>query len=504
MADVRHPLIREGAVQSRLYQEAILSTASQKNTLCVLPTGLGKTSIAILLAAHRLERFPGSRVLVMAPTRPLVNQHLRSFSEALNLPPEGFQVLTGVLGPGKRRGAYMKSVILATPQVIRNDLESGVLSLEGFSLLVIDEAHHSVGEYAYPSIAKAYLEQAEHPRILGLTASPGATREKIEEIRRNVGAEAVEIRTEEDGDTLPYVKETDVEWIEVDLPESFLKIRDYLTRAYGEKAAALRRMGLVRGGRVSKKELLLVQQRLQRELASGKRWGFGAVSVAAEALKLEHAIILLETQGITMLQKYWNKLGKDGSRAAAKMLASRDVAHAVHLTNELFEEGSRHPKMGKLCTVVQEEISRDPDSRIIVFANYRDSVREIVSVLSRIGGARPVEFVGQKEGLTQKEQLSRLRDFRDGAYNVLVGTSVSEEGLSIQGADLAVFYEPVPSEIRTIQRRGRVGRYARGRVVVLMARGTRDQAYFWTSRAKEKSMRGVVTGLRGQNSLRIY
>lgn len=502
MSRTGHALIRKGSIQPRLYQESILATASSRHTLCVLPTGLGKTQIAIMLAALRLERWPGSRVLVMAPTRPLVNQHLRSFSGAMNLERGDFQVLTGLLGPEKRRGLYAeKRVLLATPQVIRNDIESGLLSLENYSLLVIDEAHHSVGEYAYPRIARVYLEQAAHPRILGLTASPGGTREKIEEIRKNIGAEAVEIRTEEDGDTLPYIKGTEMEWIGVDLPESFRKIREYVLDVFQGRVSALKRMGLVRG-RVSKKELLLVQQRLQREAGEGKGWAYAAASTTAEAIKLEHALMLLETQGVTNLQRYWNRLKGDGSRAARKIVKDRRISHAMHLTNSLFESGSTHPKMSRLCSVVQEELSQRGDSRIIVFANFRDTVKEIVSALKGIEGARPVGFVGQKNGLTQKEQLSRLRDFRDRTYNVLVGTSVSEEGLSIEGADLAVFYEPVPSEIRSIQRRGRVGRYAKGRVVILVTRDTRDQAYYWTSQRKEKRMRDVVSGMKKQGSLR--
>ncbi len=496
-----HQLIRKGAIQSRLYQESILATASGKHTLCVLPTGMGKTQIAIMLTALRLEKYPESRVLVMAPTRPLVNQHLKSFAGSMTLGREDFQVLTGFVGKEKRKALYRKKIILATPQVIRNDIESGVLSLKGFSLLIIDEAHHSVGEYAYPHIVKTYLEEAEHPRILGLTASPGGTREKIEEIRRNIGAEAVEIRTEEDSDTLPYVKGVDIEWVNVELPESFRKIRDYIMNAYQGRVTSLKRMHLVRSSRISKKELLLVQQKLQRDIREGKRWAYAAASTAAQAIKLEHALMLLETQGISNLQKYWNKLKRDKSKAGEKIVKNRDISHAIYLTNSLFESGSRHPKISKLCSVIQGELENRPDSRIIVFANFRDTVKEIVSVLSKISGARPVEFVGQKEGLTQKEQMSRLLGFRDGTYNILVGTSVSEEGLSIEGADMAVFYEPVPSEIRSIQRRGRVGRYAKGKVVVLITRNTRDQAYYWTSRTKERRMKDTVRGMKKQAAL---
>jgi Fanconi anemia group M protein len=157
--------------------------------------------------------------------------------------------------------------------------------------------------------------------------------------------------------------------------------------------------------------------------------------------------------------------------------------------------------MGKLCQIVDGQIRDKQDSKIIVFANYRDSVKEIVNSLENIEGVRPVEFVGQKEGLTQKEQIQRISDFREGVYNVLVGTSVSEEGLDIPAMDLAVFYEPVPSEIRSIQRRGRVGRQKVGRVVFLITRRTRDEAYFWSAKNKEVRMKKTLYGMRRKQDL---
>jgi Fanconi anemia group M protein len=161
-------------------------------------------------------------------------------------------------------------------------------------------------------------------------------------------------------------------------------------------------------------------------------------------------------------------------------------------TRELLEMGSRHPKIGKLCSILTQTFQAKPGSKVIVFANYREMVREIIDVLSRLEGIRPVEFVGQKGGLSQKEQVQRIEDFKLDKYNVLVGTCISEEGLDIPAMDLAVFYEPVPSEIRSIQRRGRVGRQTVGRVIVLITKGTRDEAYYWTAKQKERRMRSTL------------
>ena len=89
-----------------------------------------------------------------------------------------------------------------------------------------------------------------------------------------------------------------------------------------------------------------------------------------------------------------------------------------------------------------------------------------------------------------------VEKFKKGEYNVLVATSVAEEGLDIPATDMVIFYEPVPSEIRSIQRRGRTGRARIGKVVILTIKGTRDIAYLWSSRNKEKKMKNELLWLR--------
>ncbi|UCC91867.1 MAG: DEAD/DEAH box helicase, partial [Candidatus Aenigmatarchaeota archaeon] len=171
---------------------------------------------------------------------------------------------------------------------------------------------------------------------------------------------------------------------------------------------------------------------------------------------------------------------------------------AIYLTGELSGEGFRHPKMTRLSEIIGKQLKENPDSKIIVFANYRNMVREIVKVLSEVRNSKPVEFMGQKEGLTQKEQKKRISEFRGGEYNILVTTSVGEEGIDIPEMELAVFYEPVPSEIRSIQRRGRVGRTKVGKIVILMAKKTRDEAYYWTAHRKERVMKKTLYEMKGE------
>lgn len=195
--------------QAREYQKRIAQVATSTNTLVVLPTGLGKTMIAIMVTAETLEKDPGSKVMVLAPTRPLVLQHRRAFGEGLKLPEGSMATLTGTVDPGEREALWMKSrVIFATPQTVYNDVRHGRVSLREVALAVFDEAHRSVKDYTYTKLATAYRESARSPLIMGLTASPGASREKVNEIKRNLFIESVEARTEESDDVKEYVEKT--------------------------------------------------------------------------------------------------------------------------------------------------------------------------------------------------------------------------------------------------------------------------------------------------------
>ncbi len=138
--------------------------------------------------------------------------------------------------------------------------------------------------------------------------------------------------------------------------------------------------------------------------------------------------------------------------------------------------------------------------KIIVFNQYRDNAADIVNKLNNINGVTAQLFIGQQKrgetGLSQKKQKEMLEKFRLGESNVLVATSVGEEGLDIPSVDLVIFYEPVPSAIRHIQRRGRTGRQEKGRVIILMTEDTRDVGYKWSAHHKQKRMYSNLNGLK--------
>ncbi len=504
---IDHPLIKANTLKARLYQETIAATAIKKNTLVVLPTGLGKTFVGIMVAAHRLHKYPESKILVIAPTRPLCAQHQKVFQKYLNIDPKQIILITGKIVSSDRKELYKRSkVIISTPQCIQNDVENKVLSLVNYTLLVVDETHRGVKHYSYTFVANYYFEQSSHPLILGLTASPGGIKDKIDEVKKNLRIEAVEIRTEKDGDVVPYVQETKIERIYVELPEEYKKIKILLQKVYNNKLYDLIRFKIIPHMKVSKKDLLSTQKELGKMYSQTRDYmAAKALVTCAQAIKTEHAIGLVETQGITSLNEYFSKLSKEKkSSANRKMLNDNRIIEAIKQTKDLYIKGMNHPKINKLIEIIIQEVKKNPRTKIIVFANYRSSVEKIAKLLE-LNGIEAREFIGQAKkkgkGLKQKEQVEILTEFKLEIFNVLVATSVGEEGIDIPQVSIVIFYETVPSEIRLIQRRGRTGRTEAGKVIFLITKDTRDEWYFWSAYHKEKRMRRILKDL--QNGVEI-
>ena len=489
-------------IEPRDYQKNITETASRKNTLVVLPTGIGKTLIAILVSLERLKKFPESKILIMAPTRPLNAQHKKSFDQQTNLEAEKIILVTGKIQPSERTKLYEQAVVVvATPQTIKNDVVAGRLNLRNFSFAVFDEAHRSVKDYAYTLVAKKYQEQAEHPRILGLTASPGGSLEKITEIKNSLFIEAVEVRSEQDEDVQKYVQEIQKDFLYVDFPEDFQMIRGMLQEILKDSIYWLKEHNIIQTYTPTKKNLLAMQIRMATSWTSNRK-NYGSLMAMlrlAEAIKLEHAIELLETQGMSSIHAYLHKLGSSKKNTDRKLMNDQRMLDVYKRVQDMDSRGIDHPKSEKLKELVKSLLKEKQEIKIIVFANYRSTVDKIKKLLEaeKISAE---EFIGQTmkggKGMSQDQQIATLNRFRAGEFKVLVSTSIGEEGLDVPAVDYAIFYEPVPSEIRAIQRRGRVGRQTSGKIIFLITKGTRDEAYFFAAINKETRMRGILNRMK--------
>ncbi len=495
---ISHPLIRPDKIEARDYQILLSEVAKKNSTLIVLPTGLGKTVIALLVLVDRLYN-EGGKVLFLSPTKPLVEQHASFIRSVLTIPEDEVFVATGEIQPEKRVRRWRESsIIVATPQVIENDLLARRIDLTDVVLIIFDECHRAHGNYAYVYIGRRYQEEGKKRLVLGITASPGSNLMKIQEVCENLGIERVEIRREDDPDILPYIFRKEIEWVRVDVPREIRELKRILEELFLDRVRKLSDVGfhLYNGKRTTTKELLELQSRIQARLKEQQHTRFfKAASLAAELLKIRHAIDLVETQGVNAVRKYFRRLMKEASskgatKASRRLIREPKFVRAVNLAEEIDLE---HPKLKVLVQIVRRELERKPDSRIIIFTNFRDSAEMVRSVLEEIDNVRPLRFIGQAsrgddKGLSQKKQVELLERFKAGDYNVMVATSVAEEGLDIPMADLVIFYEPVPSEIRSIQRRGRTGRRRAGRIIILITRETKDEAYYWISKHKERMM----------------
>lgn len=510
---IKHEFIKPDSVERREYQINIANSAAQANTLVVLPTGLGKTVIALILIANELEK-KDTKILFLAPTKPLVIQHAQFLRQFLTIDKESIVVFTGEVSPVKRQNMWENSrIIVSTPQVIENDLLSKRINLKDISFIIFDESHHAVGDYSYVFVSEIYQKQRENRLVLGITASPGSDVAKILEVCKNLGISNIEIRTKYDPDVRPYVHDLKITWREIPLPNDFAYTIQLLRKALSERLKLLKDVGVIETSSVSlinRKKLLDTQKKIQTELRSRVKPPkilFKAASIQSEALKIHYAIELLQTQGVNALKNYFQRMGKEAvskgsSKASRTIMSDGDILEAVAYVKSLNVE---HPKLQEIVKIVKQQLEIKTDSKIIVFTHYRDTSSYVARLLEDVKNARPARFVGQAgkdedKGLTQKQQAMIIKKFKEGVYNVLIATSVAEEGLDIPSTDLVVFYEPIPSEIRSIQRRGRTGRRMPGKVIILITKGTPDEAYYWASKRKEKRMRTELELLRSKLS----
>ncbi len=501
-------------IEPREYQQKIFETCVEKNCLVVLPTGLGKTLIALMLVIDRMQKFPTEKIVFLAPTKPLIEQHIKSFQRHL---PELFadmQLFTGSVKPEQRRKIWKTAdIIFSTPQCVANDLRKKLYNLENVSLLIEDEAHRCIKNYDYNYISGQYKKQAMHPRILGLTASPGSNASKIKEICRNLSIEEVELRERESGDVKQYLQKREFEKIEVTFPPEFQEMRHVFLKLFHRYVEELRTRKVLFGA-ATKTGLIALQKNIMSTLARGnKNFNYMlAASACAQAVKIQHALELLETQTLASFNKYikelFNQAAKKQSKGVVKLVAQPEFNFVFMQSNELLTKGHEHPKLKKLVEIVEKEMGlkknrKSPQQKtpkLIIFTQFRETAKIISKKLNEIPNIKSKVFVGQAKksgtGLSQKEQKKIIEEFSDGKINILVATCIAEEGLDIPEVNAVIFYEPISSAIRSIQRAGRTARLMKGKLIILITKGTRDETFYYTSRAREKKMSRIITNIK--------
>ena len=480
----------------RGYQVAISEQALFRNTLVCLPTGLGKTLVAAVVMHAYYVWFPTGAVIFMAPTKPLVTQQLEACHSVMGTPVQHTAHLEGSITPEKRADFWVsRRVFFCTPQTLLNDLRAGRLNPRSVVCLVFDEAHKATGGYAYTLVIKELENANARFRVLALSATPGADLRKVQEVVRNLRIEHMEVRHENDPELERFRHDRLVETVAVSegghasmLKELDMELLNELMRPVVLQLVA---HGMLSSDSPQNVNMFAVEEALRRlnQMERGQDGG-GArspafvqqiktlISQMSATLDCRRALFEAGLAGLLSL------MAKPEQRALACLPRFQKLEQTLRRTqNDYSRLEKRAPKVAKLKELLAEHFARfgraAQSTRVIVFANLRATVHEIVSELQGTEGVRVKEFVGQAtkaavdgldavRGLNQQEQQQVLQAFNRGDYNVLAATSIAEEGLDIAEVDLIVFFDVSASPIRLVQRMGRTGRKRTGRIIMLL------------------------------------
>ncbi|KAI6691254.1 hypothetical protein NL676_028082 [Syzygium grande] len=441
-------------VPLRDYQFSITKTALFSNTLVALPTGLGKTLIAAVVMFNYFRWFPEGKIVFTAPSRPLVIQQIEACHNVVGIPQEWTIDMTGQMSPDKRVHFWKsKRVFFVTPQVLEKDIQSGTCLMRHLVCLVIDEAHRAMGNYSYCVVVRELIARAVHLRILALTATPGSKHQTIQHVIDNLIISTLEYRNESDPDVSQYVHDRKLELIEVAMGKEAIEINDLLLNVIRIYAARLNAMGILLNRdyqALSPSDLLNSRDKFRQapppELPQLK---YGEVERFFGALiTLYHIRKLLSSHGIRPAYEMLEEKLHQGSFASL-MSRNEDINKAKLIMQQSLSRGAPNPKLSKMLEVLIDHFKKnDPkQSRVIIFSNFRGSVRDIMDALSNIGDiVKAAQFVGQSsgkslKGQSQKVQQAVLEKFRAGGYNVIVATSIGEEGLDIMEVDLVICFD---------------------------------------------------------------
>ncbi|KAK1711506.1 type III restriction enzyme [Colletotrichum lupini] len=485
---------------TRDYQFSIVKNGLFNNTLVALPTGLGKTFIAATVMLNYYRWTKDAKIVFVAPTKPLVAQQVDACFNIVGIPRSETTLLTGDTAPTLRVDEWAsKRVFFMTPQTLQNDISHGYADPKSIVLLVIDEAHRATGEYAYAKVVKRIRQYNPYFRLLALTATPGSKVETVQEIIDNLGISHIEIRTEDSIDIRQYVHSRNVEQVVLDPSDEMCEIKELFTKAlkplmdkltqqniyYGRDPMAITTYGLVK------------QQQdwfanVGRRANPGVQFMMRAIFSILQSLA--HAIKLLNFHGIRPfyenLKEFRSEIedkGEKGSKYKKQIVNDSSFQEMMTRVEKWLRLDGfvGHPKLAALQDTVLNHFmdAGATSTRIIVFSEYRDSAEDIVKVLNvHKPLIKATVFVGQADskrsaGMKQAEQIATIQKFKDGEYNVLVATSIGEEGLDIGQVDLIVCYDASSSPIRMLQRMGRTGRKRAGNIVLLLMRGKEEDAF---------------------------
>nr|DBA19781.1 TPA: hypothetical protein GDO54_015558 [Pyxicephalus adspersus] len=492
----------------RDYQMEVARPALEgENVIICLPTGSGKTRVAVYITRDHLDkrRAKGlpAKAIVLVNKVPLVEQHFRN--EFYPYLKHSYNV-TKISGDSQLKISFpnvvrKNDVIICTAQILENSLIQAAENEEDFSLLIIDECHHTHKDGVYNNIMLRYVKQKRRnkkickiedptqmvslPQVLGLTASPGVgganhvkkAEEHILRICANLDSRVMTVK--ENIDQLE--RQVKLPFKQVDIAEDKKKnpFGDQLKKMmveienYGELSSTSEH------GTQSYEQWVI-----QKEKSAAKE-GNRTQNVCANHLKqYNDALQISDTirmkDSLNHLEKFYNEekkkimLLQDDDTEGSKKIDKTDIylldlfyKEKKKLRSLAAKEEYENEKLAKLRRAIMEEFTANGKARGIVFTKTRQCAVALCQWISdnekfKEVGIRAHFLIGaggnsdtDVKSMTQNEQKKVIHKFSTGDINLLIATSVAEEGLDIPECNIVIMYGRIVNEIAMMQARGR-------------------------------------------------
>ncbi|XP_041858379.1 interferon-induced helicase C domain-containing protein 1 isoform X2 [Melanotaenia boesemani] len=497
-AAARDPELAE--IVLREYQMDVARPALEgKNIIICLPTGSGKTRVAVYITkkhldSRREEGKPG-KVVILVNKIPLVEQHYSK--EFLPFLKPTYKV-ERVSGDSQLKISFAKivkknDIIICTAQILENYLErandgddEGV-NLSDLTLIVIDECHHTQKGGVYNHIMMRYLKQKHRnkrlikeqkqpvslPQILGLTASPGvgkATKmEKAEEHILRICANLDASKIMSLGD------------FKKDPRKTILTVEDRKQDPFGDVIKKI--MSVIHQHAQLSPTCDLGSQNYEQWVVQKERQAAKeedqVVRVCAEYLRQYNDSLLLSNtirmcDALTYLNNHYKEqIKKKTAPEEEKIQITATERFLFNLFKENKEELERLAKipeyendsLSKLRMRILQEFSTRDEARGIIFTKTRHSAITLSQWIQENPkfadiGVKPSHVIGggdqsDVKPMTAAEQKDVLKKFSTGEVNLLIATTVAEEGLDIPACNFVIRYGLVTNEIAMIQSQGR-------------------------------------------------
>ncbi|CAK1545892.1 unnamed protein product [Leptosia nina] len=534
----------------RDYQFNIIHAAIVKNTLVSLPTGLGKTFIAAVIMYNFYRWYPLGKIVFTAPTRPLVAQQIEACYNIVALPQKDTIEMTGHMQVNSRKQHWQtKRVFFATPQVIYNDIKSGICPGDKIRCLVVDEAHRARGNYAYCQIVSTLSDMGHKSyRVVALSATPGSKIEDVINVVKNLNIAHLELRTENCIDVAPYSHSRKVNTVVIKLGPELTHLRQQYVDILDGYARRLKQLNILPHnlGNLSKGRVVMMYKEFQNRDRSNRHPQHNIIMKDFTLLiALYHGLELLMKHGSRVFLNFFDEhpekswiQGDDKLTSLLERLRDDLGINPLSLDRSILPDGSvpeipkdlcfGHPKFYKLKEIMLEHFQKAKKDRtkhksyshtafnccrfyiVAVFCEYRESVNLVHCLLLQCRPLIvPLMFVGQgasgKDGKTvvsQKQQLRVMRSFREGTCNTLVCTCVAEEGLDVGSVDLILCFDiSTRSPIRLVQRCGRTGRERGGQVHILVTEGREHQTLIDCMRQRDGLNNRILQSKEVENNL---